>query len=151
TTDADNDTLAYSATGLPTGLDINPTTGEITGTLGAHAGVGSPYHVTVSATDGFNTGTQSFDWTVNDTTTPSVTDPGAQSNDEGDVVSLAVITTDSDSDPLTYSADGLPAGLSINSSTGVISGTVDNQAASADAYSVTVTADDGFHTDTATF
>ena len=32
-TDADNDTLTYSATGLPTGASIAPATGVISGTL----------------------------------------------------------------------------------------------------------------------
>ena len=42
-------TLTYSATGLPTGLAINPTTGVISGTDTGLAGTGS---VTVKATDG---------------------------------------------------------------------------------------------------
>src|SRR5690606_26078329 len=47
---------------------------------------------------------------------------------------------------LTYSATGLPAGLSIDPNTGVISGTIDpsaSQGGSSGVYSVTVTATDG--------
>ena len=35
----------------------------------------------------------------------------------------ALAATDSDTDPLTYGATGLPPGLTINSGTGLISGT----------------------------
>ena len=52
----------------------------------------------------------------------TVTTPANQTNDDGDSVSLTV--TGSGSGSLSYSASGLPNGLSINSSTGVISGTI---------------------------
>jgi hypothetical protein len=57
----------------------------------------------------------------------------------GTAASLQIAATDSASgQTLTYSATGLPAGLSINSSTGLISGTP----TTAGTYSVTVTAKD---------
>jgi subtilase family serine protease len=56
--------------------------------------------------------------------TVTVTNPGNQTGTAGTAVSLQVDATDSASgQTLTYSATGLPAGLSINSSTGLISGT----------------------------
>jgi hypothetical protein len=56
--------------------------------------------------------------------TVTVTNPGNQSATTGIAVSLAIHATDSASgQTLTYSATGLPAGLTINSATGVISGT----------------------------
>ncbi len=61
-TDLDNNTLTYSATGLPTGLTINTTTGLISGTLSSVNG--SPFQVTVSANDGFDSGSVTFVWTV---------------------------------------------------------------------------------------
>jgi subtilase family serine protease len=71
--------------------------------------------------------------------TVSVTNPGTQSTVVNTSVSLTVKASDSDSgESLTYSASGLPAGLSINSSTGVISGTPTTVGNS----SVTVTAKD---------
>lgn len=55
---------------------------------------------------------------------PQVTDPGNQSDIEGASVSLQIDAIDPDADTMTYAATGLPNGLSIGSSTGLISGTV---------------------------
>src|SRR5258708_6276750 len=56
--------------------------------------------------------------------TVTVTNPGAQSWTAGTPASLQIQATDSASgQTLTYSATGLPAGLSVNASTGLISGT----------------------------
>jgi hypothetical protein len=56
--------------------------------------------------------------------TVTVTNPGNQTSTVGTAVSLQVQASDSASgQTLSYSASGLPAGLSINSSSGLISGT----------------------------
>jgi Carbohydrate binding module (family 6)/Putative Ig domain len=71
--------------------------------------------------------------------TVTVTNPGNQSGTVGTAASLQVHASDSASgQTLTYSATGLPAGLSINSSTGLISGTPTTAATS----NVTVKATD---------
>jgi subtilase family serine protease len=70
--------------------------------------------------------------------TVTVTNPGSQSTAVGTAVSLQISASDSASgQTLTYSATGLPTGLSISSS-GLISGTP----TTAGTYSVTVTAKD---------
>jgi hypothetical protein len=71
--------------------------------------------------------------------TVTVTSPGNQTGTVGTAASLQIHATDSASgQTLTYSATGLPAGLSINSATGLISGTPTTAAT----YSVAVTARD---------
>ena len=55
---------------------------------------------------------------------PALTNPGNQSNYDLDAVNLALSASDSESKTLTYYATGLPSGLSINSSTGHITGTL---------------------------
>ena len=71
--------------------------------------------------------------------TVTVTNPGNQTGTAGTAASLQIKATDSASgQTLTYSATGLPAGLSINSATGLISGTPSTAGSS----SVTVTAKD---------
>ena len=68
----------------------------------------------------------------------SVTNPGNQSGSLGTAVSLQIQAIDASGENLTYSAVGLPSGLSISSSTGLISGTP----AAAGSSTVTVMATD---------
>jgi hypothetical protein len=68
----------------------------------------------------------------------TVTNPGNQSTTVGNSASLQISAGDSAGGTLRYSATGLPAGLSINSSTGLITGTP----TTAGSNSVTVTATD---------
>ncbi|QMU73756.1 putative Ig domain-containing protein [Streptacidiphilus sp. P02-A3a] len=135
---ASGQTLTYSATGLPAGLSINASTGLISGTPTASGS--SSVTVTAKDTTGA-TGSTSFSWTVNSATgnTVTVSNPGSQTGTVGTAASLQISASDSASgQTLTYSATGLPAGLSINASTGLISGTPTAAATS----SVTVTAKD---------
>ena len=63
--DPEGETLSYSATGLPTGLSINTTTGIISGTVSSSASTSSPYSVTITATDTSSHSTsQTFDWSI---------------------------------------------------------------------------------------
>ena len=68
-----------------------------------------------------------------------------QSDNDADSITLDVSGnfSDPDGDTLTYSASGLPAGLSIDANTGIISGTLDHSASQSGPYSVTITANDG--------
>ena len=237
--DADGDTLTFSATGLPPGLSIDPVTGTISGTIAANASNSGPYSVTITATDPAGaSATTGFIWTIsdqpplarddtattiedtpvtiavlaNDTdpdadpTTPiavsiaAVTNGSATVNPDGtitftpaaDFTGVATITygiddglggsstatvtitvtpandapttrglpprsandaddiaipvagafDDPDGDTLTYSAIGLPAGLSIDATTGLITGTIASDASVASPYAITVTATD---------
>ena len=72
--------------------------------------------------------------------TVTVTSPGSQTGTVGTAASLQIGASDSASgQTLTYTATGLPAGLSINPGTGLITGTPTTVGSS----SVTVTATDG--------
>jgi len=130
--------LSYAASGLPAGLSINSTTGVISGTA-TTAGTST---VTLTGTDSTGpAGSASFTWTVGSAAgnTVTVTNPGSQAGTAGTAASLQVTASDSASgQTLTYSATGLPAGLSISSATGLISGTPSTAAD----YTVTVTATD---------
>ncbi|GAA2776043.1 hypothetical protein GCM10010521_63410 [Streptomyces rameus] len=83
-------------------------------------------------------GTAAFTAGTSTGNTVTVTNPGSQNTTVGGSVSLQIHATDSAGAALTYSATGLPAGLSINGSTGLITGT----ASTAGTYQVTVTAKD---------
>ncbi|OQQ14275.1 peptidase M4 [Streptomyces sp. M41(2017)] len=78
----------------------------------------------------------------------TVTNPGSQSATVGTAVSLQIAASSTNSGSLTYAASGLPAGLSINGSTGAVTGTP----TTAGTYSTTVTVTDSTGaTGTATF
>jgi hypothetical protein len=68
----------------------------------------------------------------------TVTNPGSRTATVGTAVSLQISASSTNGGSLTYAATGLPTGLSISSSTGLISGTP----TTAGTYSTTVTATD---------
>lgn len=144
--DADGDTVTYSASGLPSGLALNSATGQIAGTIALTGHASSPYSVSITATDGTHSATQSFSWRVSHI---AIHNPGDQTNLEGTAVSLAIAAADPDGDALLFSATGLPTGVAINANTGVISGTP--AVGSAGAYSVTVAATDGAFSSSVSF
>jgi endo-1,4-beta-xylanase len=102
------------------------------------------FNYQILATEAFNGGSGSSNITVSSGggsspgNTVTVTNPGSQSGTVGTAASVQVHATDSGGAALSYSAAGLPAGLSINSSTGLISGTP----TAAGTSTVTVTASD---------
>jgi hypothetical protein len=135
-----NATPVISITGIPAGLTFSTATDTFTGT----PTVAGTSTLTVTATDSTGASASvSFNWTIAPASTGNtitVTSPGAQSATVAAPVSVPITATDSGTgQTLTYSATTLPAGLSISSSTGVISGTPTTAGTS----SVTVTAKDG--------
>ncbi|MEQ1652403.1 MAG: Ig-like domain-containing protein, partial [Hyphomicrobium sp.] len=256
-TDVEGDTLTYSATGLPAGLTINPTTGIISGTVdkaASQGGTGGVYTVVVTANDGqggtapvtltltvtnpvpvagndsaavvedapqignvlgndtdpdgdtlavtgfsvagiagtFNPGdtatipgvgtitiasTGAYTFTpaanyngavpeityaitdgnggtdtatlnlgpvspANDAPVSTGIAPPTSADNDSITLNLAPNFSDLDSDTLTFSAAGLPPGLSINPVTGVVTGTIDHLASNGGPYSVTITGAD---------
>jgi large repetitive protein len=147
-TDPDGDTLTVTTASAPNGTVVINPNGTITYTPAAN--FNGTDTITYTISDG-NGGTSTATVTVtvapvNDA--PTVVSPiPAQNNVDAASVSVPVAGnfTDLDRDTLSFSAAGLPAGLSINPATGVISGTIDRSASQSNGgiYSVTVTASDG--------
>lgn len=105
----------FGATGLPTGLEVNTTTGVISGTPTA-IGVST---VTITATNAGGTGSATLTMTV--TLAAPVITSAATAN--GTVGTAFTFTVTASGAPTNFGATGLPAGLTINPTTGVISGT----------------------------
>jgi hypothetical protein len=70
---------------------------------------------------------------------PTLQNPGSRSSTLGQATTLQLVGSDPEGQPLTYSATGLPAGLSLGWNTGFISGTP----TAAGTYSVTARDSDG--------
>ncbi len=132
---AGSQTLTYSASGLPPTLSISASTGLITG----KETTSGSYSVTVTAMDTTGArGSATFSWAVTGNSV-TVTNPGSRTGTVGHPTSLQIQASDSGAGTtLTYSATGLPHGLTINPTTGLISGTPTTSGTT----SVTVTATD---------
>jgi hypothetical protein len=134
-TDEDSDTLTYSLTTAPSWLSINSATGVISG-VAPLVSANTDYDVAVKVSDSHSaTDTQTYTLTVKNIPcpvnhAPVITSSPIDSVDEGTSYTYHVTATDSDGDALTYSLTSAPTGLSmvppwlsIDSVTGVISGT----------------------------
>ena len=113
---------SYNATGLPSTLSINTSTGAINGT----PTVSGDYTVTISATNGAGTGTATLLLTINNPSAPTITSATTATGTVGVYGSNLYEVTATATSPAhvaSYSATSLPTGLSINTATGIISGT----------------------------
>ncbi len=121
----------YEIVGQPDGIIIEPTNGQISGVIAATAIDGGPAHdgvhlvtVTVSQ-EGLDPVDTQFTWTVLPTTPIAIVTPAEQTSVEGTTASLQIEATGSDT--FQYSATGLPPLLTIDETTGLISGTINSQ------------------------
>ena len=146
--DPDGNALTYSASGLPAGLTISALTGLISGTP-TFTSAGT-YAVTATASDGLLSNSKTLTWTIANTNRPPVlAQPSSQTSTEGATVSLALSASDPDGTVVTYGATGLPVGLAVNATTGLIAGTLGT--GSVGLYTVIATSSDGSLTATKTF
>jgi len=114
---ATNTPTSYGATGLPAGLSVNTGTGLISGTP-TSAGTST---VTLGATNSAGTGNATLTLTIASASAPPViTSATTASGRVGSAFSYQITATNT---PTSYGATGLPAGLSVNTGTGLISGT----------------------------
>jgi hypothetical protein len=122
-TDDDGDPLTYSASNLPSGATLDEVTGAFSWTPG-YDDAGEHADVVLEVSDGRESDSETITITVNDANVPPVLDAiGNRSVDEGAELSFAVAGSDYDSDPLAYSATGLPAGANFDAGTGAFSWT----------------------------
>ncbi len=96
------------------GTLLNPASGRCLNAPDSGAGT----QLTIAAC----TSSTNQQWKLPTAPTVTLSNPGTQSNLIGTSVSLQIIAGTNTGDTLTYSAAGLPAGLSINSATGLIAG-----------------------------
>lgn len=116
---ATNIPSSYGATGLPAGLTLDPATGIISGDITASTGV---YIVGLSATNSFGTGSATLTLTVKvEPTDPPIINSSLFAYGQLDKAFTYKITAANN--PTSFNATGLPAGLSVDTLTGVISGT----------------------------
>jgi hypothetical protein len=122
--DSDSDSVTWSASALPSGLSINPTSGAITGTPDTNQAVST----TVSIDDGYGgADSETFSFTIANTA-PVLAAFGEQASTSGVAVSLSPSASDVNGDTLSWSATDLPSGLSIDPNSGAITGTPDTVA-----------------------
>ncbi len=115
-TDSDNDTLTYSATGLPVGAAFDTST-KIFSWTPTDSQVGT-HTVTFTVSDGILTDSETITITVNHVNgAPMLSAISDKTVKEGAQLQFSVSATDPDGDALTYSANNLPQGARFDAKT----------------------------------
>jgi uncharacterized repeat protein (TIGR03803 family) len=113
---ATNGPATFGATGLPAGLSVDPTSGIISGS----AALSGTFNVTISATNLSGSGTAPLSIVVLPEPVPVISST-ATATGTGDLPFTYQITATYN--PTGFGATGLPPGLSVDPSLGIISGT----------------------------
>lgn len=114
---ATNNPSSFAATGLPPDLTLDPATGAITGKPTA-PGVSD---VNLTATNVAGTSTPVVLTITVGAAKPAITSAATASGAVGQSLTYQITATDN---PTSYAATGLPAGLSVDTATGAITGTL---------------------------
>jgi hypothetical protein len=137
-------TIAYSVSGAPSGVSINSASGLMTIAASVPA---DTYTFTVAADNSAGTANQTFNLTVSPApVAPAITGSNNKSVVNGTGGTFQVTATGTT--PITYSISGAPAGVSLDSSSGIM--TID-AAVPASTYTFTVSADNSVGTANQTF
>lgn len=118
-TDPDGGPLTFAATGLPPGMEINTSTGAITGSSSAE----NAYSVEITVTDDENAAEMvSFSWQIAE---PPITinNPGNLTSVFGVATALQLVANDPAGGNVVLSVEGLPTGMSFNAANKLVSGT----------------------------
>ena len=109
--------IEFSATGLPAGVTIS-----VPGVISGAATTVSSGSAIVTATNPSGTATRTLAWQVAEASSlPAITTTALPAGTVGTAYSTTLAATGAAT--ITWAASGVPAGLSLNASTGVISGT----------------------------
>jgi VCBS repeat-containing protein len=146
-TDPDKDPISIASVGTPAHgtVVINPDgTVKYTPTPG-YTGPDSFTYVVTDNQGGTSTATVTVNVGAPDAGTPTATPMVPATGVDGVPIAPINVTpnfTDPNGDPLTFTATGLPPGLSLDPATGVVTGTLPNDASTHGPYTVNVTATD---------
>ncbi len=138
--------LSFSAVGLPSGVFIEPTNGQIGGEIALDVITSEPYNVIVTVDDNDTNKEDakraSFTWTIQENEIEVVAIDN-QVSTIGDILngSLVAMATGGDGN-LSFSAVGLPSGVFIESTNGQIGGEIALDAIVNEPYNVIVTVGD---------
>ncbi|NRA40339.1 MAG: putative Ig domain-containing protein, partial [Planctomycetes bacterium] len=130
-----NTPTSYAATSLPPGLGIDTVTGIISGT----PTVDGAFSVTISATNATGSDSETLIITISLPGVPVVTSASTATAEAGESFNYQITGSNN---PTSYAASNLPAGLTFNATSGIISGSL-TTGVPLTAINVTVTASNG--------
>jgi len=117
--DPDGGPLTFVATGLPPGMEIDASTGEILGSSSAE----DAYSVMVTVTDDEGASESvSFSWQIAEPPI-DISNPGNQTSVWGQATALLLSASDPAGGVVTLTIEGLPTGLTYNDANKLINGT----------------------------